>query len=176
MDDISRARFVLVSRLKTKLKAQACGLKLSDGEFHDWADEIVDEAIALAHAESDRWDENKGSFMHWYHLKAQDVLYKELQKRKNFLKVLKRVEEEAQIAPGPKDEFTKRLIRRELYNHLNGLKPSQRKALTMYYLLDIPVSEIGEAMNREPKAVYSLLDRARKKLRQLLGGKKEDYL
>lgn len=170
MDDVSRARCVLVSRLKTRLKASAAGLELSNSELHDWADEMVCEGIALACQQRDRWNPDKGGFVLWCSLKTEDVLRRELRKRTAFLRILRRVEEQVRLAPGPKDEFTRHLIRRELYDHFNGLTPDQRKALTMYYLLDIPVAEISQVMNKEPKAVYGLLHRAKKKLRQLLGG------
>jgi RNA polymerase sigma-70 factor (ECF subfamily) len=52
---------------------------------------------------------------------------------------------------------------------LSALPEEQRAAIAFRYYREMPVRDIADVLGNSPKAVESLLGRARRRLRQLLG-------
>ena len=52
---------------------------------------------------------------------------------------------------------------------LSSLPAEQRAAMAFRYYRDLPVKQIADILDSSPKAVESLLGRARKQLKQVLG-------
>ena len=59
----------------------------------------------------------------------------------------------------------------QLLEQLEHLSSEHRVALTLHYVDELPVSEVGELMGRSTPATYSLLARARRELRTRIGGR-----
>jgi RNA polymerase sigma-70 factor (ECF subfamily) len=59
----------------------------------------------------------------------------------------------------------------QLVAHLEHLSSEHRVAMTLHYVDDLPVSEVGKLMGRSTPATYSLLARARRELRTRIGGR-----
>ena len=59
---------------------------------------------------------------------------------------------------------------------LRALQPRQRQIVAMHYLLDMPVTEIAQQLDRPVGSVTSDLTRARQRLRAVLvkGGDRDD--
>ena len=53
---------------------------------------------------------------------------------------------------------------------IGNLSPEHREVIQRYYLLDQSLQEIAEAMGRTKEAVRGLCYRARKDLREIMGG------
>lgn len=58
----------------------------------------------------------------------------------------------------------------ELLDVLRGLPHRQRTAVLLYYVADLPVREVADAMGVAEGTVKALLAQAREKLRTTLGG------
>ena len=58
----------------------------------------------------------------------------------------------------------------QLLEQLEHLSSEHRVAMTLHYVDDLPVSEVGKLMGRSTPAAYSLLARARRELRTRIGG------
>jgi len=58
---------------------------------------------------------------------------------------------------------------REVQAHVATLPEAERDALMAYYLGGQSLAEIGDEMRRTPGSIKGLLDRARKRIRALLG-------
>jgi RNA polymerase sigma-70 factor (ECF subfamily) len=58
----------------------------------------------------------------------------------------------------------------QLVAHLAHLSSEHRVAMTLHYVDELPVSEVGKLMGRSTPATYSLLARARRELRTRIGG------
>lgn len=61
----------------------------------------------------------------------------------------------------------------ELLDILRGLPHRQRAAALLYYVADMPVREVAEAMGVAEGTVKALLAQARERLRTTLGGPDE---
>lgn len=57
---------------------------------------------------------------------------------------------------------------------LDKLKPEQREIIHLFYYEDMSTEEIARAMHVKPTAVRERLHRARKKLKELLAGRRVD--
>lgn len=55
----------------------------------------------------------------------------------------------------------------ELKGILDVLTPDQKLAFAFYYVGDFEIVEIAQALNCRPKTVYTLLDRGRKRAREV---------
>lgn len=70
------------------------------------------------------------------------------------------------LAEGPEAAMMRQEARRELDELIAQLNTDQREALLLHYMERLPVAEIAMVMGRSPRAVYSLLHRARETLRR----------
>lgn len=79
----------------------------------------------------------------------------------------------------PLDEYADRLVFREpedrdVFRAIMDLPKNYRQPVHLYYYEGYSVKEIAEIMEIKPSAVTTRLDRARKKLREILEGGWED--
>ncbi len=66
----------------------------------------------------------------------------------------------------PEEEALKQELKEEIKIVLDQLRPRYRKALKLKYLYQYPVKEIANMLESTPKAIESVLTRARKKFKE----------
>ncbi|WP_417766003.1 RNA polymerase sigma factor [Spongiibacter tropicus] len=76
-----------------------------------------------------------------------------------------------QLLDGQRDEADDEAnaLSEKLMAALSSLPAEQRAAMAFRYYRDLPVKQIADILDSSPKAVESLLGRARKQLKQVLG-------
>jgi RNA polymerase sigma-70 factor (ECF subfamily) len=84
---------------------------------------------------------------------------------------MKQLEQTGDDKPATLTVMESEEIRQSVRQVLGGLPHDYQKVLVMKYLQEMPVLEISQVMGRSPKSVEGLLSRARKAMRDNLGGK-----
>ena len=166
MDSIPRIRRELIGRFEGLVRTRARALGIGLDEFGGWVNGVVGEGIAIAIAEQNKWDPEKGDFLHWAFLKTRSLIKRELKQRERYRRAIEacKLDIRETGVPLPEHHF---LVREELVEILMQLTLNQQKALVLYYLNGMTVATLSEILGKPPKTVYSLLDRARSKARTL---------
>jgi RNA polymerase sigma factor (sigma-70 family) len=161
MDSIPRIRRELVARFEGLVRTRARALAIGPDEFGAWVKEVVGEGIALAIARQDKWNREKGDFLHWAFLQTRSLVKNELRQQERHQKAVQACE---RAFTEPKTSFSERLLLHlELVDILKQLNVTEQKALVLYYLQGLTVATLSEILGKRPKTVYGLLNRARRK-------------
>ena len=161
---IGRVRDSLVARFEMLVRQRATDAGLPPSEFRDWVMGIVGEGVALALRDIDRWDEHRASFLTWSFLKTRSLVNKELRKLRNQVRT-------GYLEMDPPDnrryhDLHQREEKREQLRLLfDQLTPIQRDTLILKHLLGYSVTEIRELTGRTEISIYSLLQRAHKRVK-----------
>ena len=137
------------------------------GGRKDWADEIVQDTWLTAVRRMRRFDPRKGSFLAWVRGIAANLLRNELRKRRRSPKFQQSPEGEiGEIGQrrSPRDD---RCREDEVAAALDALSEREEAVLRAKYLDGMSVAEIAAARGETPKAVESLLSRARQAFREV---------
>jgi RNA polymerase sigma-70 factor (ECF subfamily) len=133
------------------------------GRRHDLADEIAQETWLTAARSVGRFDPLQGSFLVWLRGLAANVLRHQLRQRGRLRKreqAAGRSEiAEPQQSDGPQDD--------RIAAALVALSQRHEAVLRAKYLDGLSVAEIAAQWNETPKAIESLLSRARQAFREL---------
>jgi RNA polymerase sigma-70 factor, ECF subfamily len=137
------------------------------GGQRDWADEVIQETWLTAVRRIRRFDPAAGSFLAWLRGIAVNVLRNQLRGRTRLLKReqpgLGRLE--PAVVPVPVTEQDEQ--NRRIAATLDALPDRQEAVLRAKYLDSLSVAEIAAMWNETPKAIESLLNRARQAFRDL---------
>ena len=141
------------------------------GGQKDWADEIVQDTWLTAVRRVRRFDPRKGSFLAWLRGIAANLLRNDLRKRRRLPKF-------QQSADGQTGDISKggspwedRYREEEVAAALDALSEREEAVLRAKYLEGLSVAEIASARGETPKAVESLLSRARQAFRKVYRGR-----
>jgi RNA polymerase sigma-70 factor, ECF subfamily len=141
----------------------------------DWADEIVQETWLVAVRSVRRFDPNKAAFLAWMRGVAANVLRNDLRRRRRSPKF-------QQPADGQMNETCKtglpaddRQREEQVAAALDALAEREEAVLRAKYLEGLSVAEIASARGETPKAVESLLTRARQAFRRVYQGQGDEY-
>jgi RNA polymerase sigma-70 factor, ECF subfamily len=141
------------------------------GGRKDWADEIVQDTWLTAVRRMRRFDPQKGSFLAWLRGIAANLLRNELRKRRRSPKF--QHSSAAEIGETGKDSshWEDRRREEEVAAALDTLSEREEAVLRAKYLEGMSVAEIAAAGGETPKAVESLLTRARQAFREVYRGR-----
>jgi RNA polymerase sigma-70 factor (ECF subfamily) len=82
--------------------------------------------------------------------------------------------EQSDLTPGPEDIFEARQLQERLKDGLAALPDGQRQAAVLFYLEGLTQEEIAQLLGTHASAIKTRLQRARRKLREILERPKED--
>lgn len=146
------------------------------GGRRDWADEIVQETWLTAVRRIRRFDPRQGSFLAWLRGIAANILRNELRHQRRSPRFQQptngQMDEDDKAVPKEEDGDREQRIAAAL----DALPQREEDALRAKYLEGLSVAEIASAGSETPKAVESLLSRARQAFREayLAQGEKHD--
>ncbi|MER6815224.1 RNA polymerase sigma factor [Spirillospora sp. NPDC000708] len=139
----------------------------------DAADDIAAETFLTAYRRRDRYDPARGALRPWLFGIATNLVATHRRGEARYLRTLARTP-----AAGPQTgheeqvvaQVSAGLVRGGLAEALRGLSPGDRDVLLLVALGDCTYPEVAEALGLKPGTVASRLNRARRKLRDALGG------
>ena len=146
------------------------------GGRRDWADEIVQETWLMAVRRIRRFDPRKGSFLAWLRGVAANLLRNDLRKRRRLPKFHQSADGqmgETSKAGSPGDDRQREEL---VAAALDALSEREEGVLRAKYLEGRSVAEIALAGGETPKAVESLLSRARQAFREVYRGEEDQEL
>jgi RNA polymerase sigma-70 factor, ECF subfamily len=137
------------------------------GGRRDWADEIVQETWLVAVRRVRRFDPNKGGFLVWMRGIAANVLRNDLRRRRRAPKFQQPADGQlgkAGEVSSPIDDWHRE---QQIAAALDALAEREEAVLRAKYLDGMSVAEIASERGETPKAVESLLSRARRAFREV---------
>jgi RNA polymerase sigma-70 factor, ECF subfamily len=140
------------------------------GGRRDWADEIVQETWLVAVRRVRRFDPNKGGFLVWMRGIAANLLRNDLRRRRRSPKFQQ--PGDGQLGKAGEISSTVDDWHREQHiaAALDALAEREEAVLRAKYLDGMSVAEIAAERGETPKAVESLLSRARQAFRKVYEG------
>lgn len=140
------------------------------GGRRDWADEIVQETWLVAVRSVRRFDPKKAGFLAWMRGVAGNVLRNDLRKRRRsptFHQPADGQLSETCQSGSPSDGWQRE---EQVAAALDALTEREEAVLRAKYLEGMSVAEIAVARGDTPKAIESLLSRARQAFREVYQG------
>jgi len=111
---------------------------------------------------------NEGSYAGWLFRIAHNCIVSWRRDTRKSI-VLDEVPEQHDPSPSPPAHVVVRETREMLWERVAELPEDQRQAITLRYIKDLSIEEVGRAMRRSHGAVRVLLHRARRALRRSVG-------
>jgi RNA polymerase sigma-70 factor (ECF subfamily) len=146
------------------------------GGRKDWADEIVQDTWLTAVRRMRRFDPRQGSFLAWLRGIAANLLRNELRKRRRTPKFQQSPDGEIGDAGKNSLPADNQQREEEVAAALDALSEREEAVLRAKYLDGLSVAEIARAGGETPKAVESLLSRARQAFREVYRGQGDEQL
>jgi RNA polymerase sigma-70 factor, ECF subfamily len=146
------------------------------GGRRDWADEIVQDTWLTAVRRVRRFDPQKGSFLAWLRGIAANLLRNELRKRRRSPKFQPSADQEIGQTGNHESTSDARSREEEVAAALDALSQREEAVLRAKYLDGLSVARIAAAGGETPKAVESLLTRARQAFREVYRGQQDERL
>jgi RNA polymerase sigma-70 factor, ECF subfamily len=137
------------------------------GGRHDWADEIVQETWLTAVRRIRRFDPRQGSFLAWLRGIAANLLRNELRRRRKWLQTQPSADGRMREDDCAESEQGERERQERVATALDALPEREEAVLRAKYLEGLSVAEIAAAGGETPKAIESLLSRARQAFREV---------
>jgi len=140
------------------------------GGRRDWADEIVQEAWLTAVRRIRRFDPRQGSFLAWLRGIAANLLRNHLRRQRRWARCRQSVD--GQVGDSGRAESPREDLEQQqrVAAALDALSEREEAVLRAKYLEGRSVAEIASAGGETPKAVESLLSRARQAFRDVYRG------
>jgi RNA polymerase sigma-70 factor (ECF subfamily) len=139
----------------------------------DAADEIAAETFLAAFRRRKRFNPDRGAVRPWLYGIATNLIGLHRRSERRFFKALARVPAD-DIAHGHEDRVTAQVsaggVSKELAAALARLPAGDRDVLLLVALADFTYEEVAQALGLKYGTVASRLNRARRKLREALGG------
>jgi RNA polymerase sigma-70 factor, ECF subfamily len=145
------------------------------GGRRDWADEIVQETWLTAVRRVRHFDPRQGSFLAWLRGIAANVLRNNLRKRRTTQKM--QASSNGKMMTDIAARSTEQDHRREerVAAALDVLPEREEAVLRAKYLDGLSVAAIALARGETPKAIESLLGRARQRFREVYVSQGDEY-
>jgi len=144
------------------------------GGRKDWADEIVQDTWLTAVRRVRRFDPRKGSFLAWLRGVAANLLRNDLRKRRRLPKFQQSADGQISETGKGRSPWEDRYREEEVAAALDALSEREEAVLRAKYLEGLSVAEIASARGETPKAVESLLSRARQAFRKVYRGRETE--
>ena len=134
--------------------------------LRDWADDVIQETWLVAVRRIRSFDPERGSFADWVRGIAANVLRNFLRKRKPTESLNGRLETLEKARPAGAAEIHSRDQAEHIALALSRLPERYESVLRAKYLEQQSVAQIADARKETPKAIESLLTRAREAFRE----------
>lgn len=138
----------------------------------DSADELAAEVFRIAFEQRRRFRPLHESALPWLYGVATNLLLKRRRRERRHLRALTRLEASADrhsIVEGAEERVDARSARSRLLDALASLPPGDRDVVVLVAWEDLSYEEVAAALDIPLGTVRSRLNRARRKLRELLG-------
>jgi RNA polymerase sigma-70 factor, ECF subfamily len=135
------------------------------GGRRDWADEIVQETWLWAVRRMRKFTPRQGSFLAWMRGIAANVLRNQFRRRKKILETKQSVEDAVDINGNGSAQRANEEKEEQIAAVLDALSDNHEAVLRAKYLDGLSVAQIATSWETTPKAVESLLTRAREAFR-----------
>ena len=132
------------------------------------AEDVAQEAMLRLWKQAPDWQDD-AKVSTWLHRVASNLAINHSQRVQQRQIVDSELTE--QLLDGQRDEADDEAnaLSEKMMAALSSLPAEQRAAMAFRYYRDLPVKQIADILDSSPKAVESLLGRARKQLKQVLG-------
>jgi RNA polymerase sigma-70 factor, ECF subfamily len=137
------------------------------GGRRDWADEIVQDTWLVAVRSVRRFNPKKAAFLAWMRGVAVNVLRNELRRRRRSPKFEQSADEGIHETTATESEHDDRQREQRIAAAFDALSDREEAVLRAKYLEGRTVAEIASMRGETPKAVESLLSRARQAFREI---------
>lgn len=138
------------------------------------ADDVVGETFLVAFRQRERYDLSRGDARPWLYGIASNLIRRHRRAEVRAYRALARTGVDPIASVSPTDEVDARLaaagVERELASALAQLPRGDRDALLLFAWADLSYDQIAAALGIPVGTVRSRLHRARRKLREALGG------
>ncbi|QKG19823.1 RNA polymerase sigma factor [Actinomadura verrucosospora] len=139
----------------------------------DAADDIAAETFLTAYRRRDRYDPARGALRPWLFGIATNLVGMHRRGEARYLRTLAKAPVSGPQS-GPEErvlaQVSAGVVRGRLAEAIRALPPGDRDVLLLVALGDCTYPEVAEALGLKPGTVASRLNRARRKLRDALGG------
>ncbi len=167
-DGDAQAAQLLLDRMTPRLYRLALRLLADAAE----AEDVVQEAMLRLWQIAPRWEPGAAQPATWAYRVAMNLATDRLRRRRSV--PLDAVPEPADEAPAPFEALLETDRTRALEAALAQLPDRQRQAVVLRHLEGLPNPEIADVMGVGVEAVESLTARGKKRLADLLSGRRED--
>lgn len=168
-DGNQRAFGILVNRYLSKV------LSYADNIVGPACDDIIQETFTSIWQNAYKFNQEKATFKTWLYTILNNNCYNYLKKSK--LLKLNNIEDFEDSIASPEKNTEEILITRqaneELKEHINNLNKREQQAISLRYFEELSTKETAKIMNSSIKAVETLLNRSRKKLKHYFNKKPE---
>jgi RNA polymerase sigma-70 factor, ECF subfamily len=163
-----QAARLLLDRMSPRLYRLALRLLADTAE----AEDVVQEAMLRLWKIAPRWEPGVAQPATWVYRVAMNLATDRLRRRRSV--ALDSVAEPADETPAPFEALLETDRARALEAALAQLPDRQRQAVVLRHLEGLPNPEIADVMGVGVEAVESLTARGKKRLAELLSGRRED--
>ncbi|MFI0453307.1 RNA polymerase sigma factor [Actinomadura sp. 6N118] len=140
----------------------------------DTADDIAAETFMIAFRKWDQFDPEQGAVRSWLYGIATRLVSRHRRNEVRRYRAMARMQQDAPEEEGHEEAVAAQVsataVRGQLGAALAKLSSGQRDALLLVALADLTYPEVAQALGVEYGTVASRLSRARKKVREALGG------
>lgn len=148
---------------------------IGPGDFRQLVEEVADETFVLARHHRHRYQAEKAPVSWWLYMLGKKQMALELRRLERQLSVFQEVTGvlEVELLEPTRSrggrELRQVLERDELARAWDVLTEDQAQALGLFYLYELSLEEVGKLLGKSAEAVSSTLQRARSKLRRVMG-------
>lgn len=144
-------------------------------DFRQLVEEVADETFVLALHQRDKYRAERAPVTYWLLMLGKKKMSLELRRLERQLSLFQQMAGvlEVELLEPTRSrggrELRQVLERDELAHAWEVLTEDQAQALSLFYLYDLSLEEVGELLGKSADAVSSTLQRARRKLRRAMG-------
>jgi RNA polymerase sigma-70 factor (ECF subfamily) len=135
------------------------------------AEELADDALLKLALKKPDFNK-KSSFKTWLYSIGRNAALDSLRKKSH---VFVSIDDADGVTDGPEREYIKSERNRQLYRALEKLKPEYREVLYLSYFEDMSADDISALTRKSKGSVYTLMNRARASLKEILQKEGFDY-
>ena len=128
------------------------------------AEELADDALLKLALKKPDFNK-KSSFKTWLYSIGRNAALDSLRKKSH---VFVSIDDADGVTDGPEREYIKSERNRQLYRALEKLKPEYREVLYLSYFEDMSADDISALTRKSKGSVYTLMNRARASLKEIL--------
>lgn len=176
-ETIREIRIGLMGKISVEYRAWIRALKWDHAKTQDWLEQVSVDGVMRCMDDIEQWDPEVSDFNHWCWLRTRTLARDQLRVFTRRQEIKEEFVREAAAEPYYVDSIDRFIQqagdREELKNAFLVLNETQKQVFALRYISHLKVSRISTVMGIKSKTIYTLLDRARKKLKEAIEKNRE---